>query len=133
MPLRFLPMLLCHSSAFSPHLHFSFSLALPLRSLRLCVIFLFLFCFFTFLLASASSLTTPSSARNRGKWDWSVPTSTRLLRFDPSGFDDARRVFTLAQHEARELRLRHAHRIGPVLREPVPQIRRGQRARDILG
>src|ERR1700716_1329221 len=55
-----------------------------------------------------------------------------LLRFHPSGFDDTRRAFTLAQHEARKLRLRHAHWIGPVLRKQLAQIRRGQNARDVL-
>jgi hypothetical protein len=55
-----------------------------------------------------------------------------LLRFHPSGFDDTRRAFTLAQHEARKLRLRHAHWIGPVLRKRLAQIRRGQNARDVL-
>jgi hypothetical protein len=45
--------------------------------------------------------------------------ASRLLRFDPGGFDDTRRVFTLAQHESCELRLRHDHRIGPMLRQPL--------------
>jgi hypothetical protein len=47
-----------------------------------------------------------------------------LLRFDPSGFDDTRRAFTLAQNKTRELRLCHAHGISPMLRKLVAQIGR---------
>ena len=46
-------------------------------------------------------------------------------RLDPSRIDDPSRTFTLAQHEAREPGLRHAHRIGPVLRQPVLHLRQG--------
>ncbi len=55
-----------------------------------------------------------SSSRSR------EPRSSRLLRFDPSGFDDTRRAFTLGQYEACELRLCHVHRIAPMLRNPLP-------------
>ena len=39
----------------------------------------------------------------------------RLLGLDTSGFDDLCRTFTLAQHEARELGLRHIHWLASVL------------------
>ena len=55
-----------------------------------------------------------------------------LLRFDPSGFDDTRRAFTLAQNKTRELRLCHAHGIGPMLRKLVAQIGRSQDACDVF-
>jgi hypothetical protein len=45
--------------------------------------------------------------------------TSRLMRFAPSGFDDTCRAFTLAQHEARELGLRHVHWLAPVLGNPV--------------
>ena len=54
-----------------------------------------------------------------------TPGYSRLFRFDVSGFDDTRGAFTLALHEARELGLRHAHWIGPVLRKPFAQVWRG--------
>src|SRR5260370_35035761 len=70
---------------------------------------------------------------NKASEKWATPLggasyceTSGLWRFDPSGFDDTRRAFALAQHEARELRLRHAHWIGPVLRKRVAQIRRGR-------
>ena len=59
-------------------------------------------------------------------------TQLRLLGLDPSGFDDLRRAFTLAQDETRELGLRHDHRLAPVLRDPVAQIRPGEHAPDVL-
>jgi hypothetical protein len=55
-----------------------------------------------------------------------------LLRFDPCGFDDTRRAFTLAQNKTRELRLCHAHGIGTMLRKLVAQIRRSQDACDVF-
>jgi hypothetical protein len=45
--------------------------------------------------------------------------NARLLTFDPDGFEDTRSALTLALDKARELRLRHAHWIGPVLRQPA--------------
>ena len=55
-----------------------------------------------------------------------------LLGFDPSGFDDTRRAFTLAQNKTRELRLCHVHGIGPMLRKLVAQIGRSQDACDVF-
>ena len=41
-------------------------------------------------------------------------------------------VFTLVHDKVRELKLRHTHWIGPVLRQPVAHIGRGQNPGDIL-
>ncbi len=57
---------------------------------------------------------------------------TRLLEPDPSGFDDLRRAFTLAENEARELGLRHCHRLASVPGNPVAQIARGDGRCDAL-
>jgi hypothetical protein len=54
------------------------------------------------------------------------------LAFDPGGFDDLRRTFTLTQHEARELGLRHIHRLASVLDNPVAQIMPGQHVSNVL-
>jgi len=54
------------------------------------------------------------------------------LGLDPSGFAESRCAFTLALYEARDLGLRHAHRLAPMRGNPVAQIRCGQRASDIL-
>jgi hypothetical protein len=85
-------------------------------------------------------------ARVEGKWNQSFQLSTTgsleggrspsrashtLLRLEPNGFGDARCVFTLAHHKASELRLRHAHRIGPVFCKAVAHLRRRQRACDV--
>jgi hypothetical protein len=40
-----------------------------------------------------------------------------LLRLDPGGFDDMGSAFALAQHEAREVGLRHAYRFATVFHE----------------
>jgi hypothetical protein len=40
-----------------------------------------------------------------------------LLRLDPGGFDDPGGAFALAQHEAREVGLGHAHRLTTVFDE----------------
>src|SRR5437667_6323178 len=60
---------------------------------------------------------------------WSAASTVSRLwifsRLDPSRFDDPSRTFTLAQYEAREPGLRHAHRIGSVLRQPVLHLRQG--------
>ena len=40
-----------------------------------------------------------------------------LLRLDPGGFDDPGSAFALAQHEPREVGLRHAHRFATVFHE----------------
>jgi hypothetical protein len=55
-----------------------------------------------------------------------------LLRFDPGSFDDPRRALTFVQNKTRELRLCHAHGLGPVLRKSVEHIRRGQGALNVL-
>jgi hypothetical protein len=54
------------------------------------------------------------------------------LLLGPNNAHELRRAFTLALHEARELRLRHPHRLPSVLRDPVAQIRPGEYAPDVL-
>src|SRR6266481_5706787 len=57
---------------------------------------------------------------------------SRLLGLDPSGSDDLGRTFTLAQHEARKLGLRHIHRLASVLGNPVAQTLPREHASDVL-
>ena len=90
---------------------------------------------------AAESLPRSNSALDSSKpsseplWSASPRTTAEgpgSLKFDPSGFGDAPCVFTLAHYKTRELRLRHAHRIGPVFCKSVAYIRRCQRACDVL-
>src|SRR5260370_31476970 len=55
---------------------------------------------------------------------WTAHHTLGLLRLHPSGFDESRCAFALALYKARELGLRHAHRLASVLRDPVTHIRR---------
>src|SRR5687768_5980120 len=71
--------------------------------------------------AAASATAACWAARSHSS-DYAQPFSrlgrsshSHLLGLDPSGFDDLRRAFTLTQHEARELGLRHSHRLTSVL------------------
>ena len=54
------------------------------------------------------------------------------LRFHSGCLDDALCAFALLHDEARELRLCHAHPIGPMLFQPSAQFRRSHDPRDVL-